>query len=567
MLKKYWILIVIISFAAFLRLWKLDQVPVSMFGDELDVGYHAYSLATTGRDYSGNFFPLHLRSLAEWRTPLYIFSSIPTVLAFGISPLGVRLPAAIFGILGVWATYLFASKVSENKKIGLLSAFVLAISPWHIQYSRAAFEVTQMVFFMVIGLYLFIRSMESKGRFLWVSILCLLLMPWIYSTAKLFVPLLLIFLGALYRKELIKLPRSNLVYTVVVGLVLGLPLIYNVITGEGSQRFSYIGVFDQQAAETKIGETRMMLSRMRGETTEGLNPTLTDRFFHNKFTFWGDDILTNYLESLSTEFLFTNGDVNPRHTIEGMGVLYRVEAIALVIGVIMFFSSKLAFNNKTLVGFIVLGGALPSALTVDGGMHATRLILMLPGLALLISFGMHFLMNQKNKILFLLYIVLLCVCYIFYQHNYWTLNRWGSQQWWHAGWQEAVQSIKSLEGQYDRVFISTKDEPPFIFFAAGYEYPSISWQNRSPLDNKVTLEDFGEISYIDKFYFGDPEGGLYEWGQSLSDSDLYLVSSNQVKIDLIREPERTPQDLDLVKTISYPSGDPAFYIFRGNNAK
>ncbi|MDO8341235.1 MAG: hypothetical protein Q7T59_04630, partial [Candidatus Woesebacteria bacterium] len=65
------ILIVILFIASFLRLYKISSDPVSLFGDELDVGYHAYSVLKTGKDYSGNFMPLHFQSLAEWRTPLY----------------------------------------------------------------------------------------------------------------------------------------------------------------------------------------------------------------------------------------------------------------------------------------------------------------------------------------------------------------------------------------------------------------------------------------------------------------------------------------------------------------
>ena len=101
MMRRH-LLLTILIVTSILRLWKLDEVPVSLFGDELDVGYHAYSILKTGKDYSGNFMPLHFQSLAEWRTPLYLYSAVPTVAMFGISPWGVRLPAAIFGILGMW---------------------------------------------------------------------------------------------------------------------------------------------------------------------------------------------------------------------------------------------------------------------------------------------------------------------------------------------------------------------------------------------------------------------------------------------------------------------------------
>ena len=100
--NKKVILLLIIVIASLLRLWKLGKIPVSLFGDELDVGYHAYSILKTGKDYQGNFMPLHFHSLAEWRTPLYLYSAVPTVGIFGISAWGVRLPAAIFGILSIY---------------------------------------------------------------------------------------------------------------------------------------------------------------------------------------------------------------------------------------------------------------------------------------------------------------------------------------------------------------------------------------------------------------------------------------------------------------------------------
>src|SRR3972149_9042149 len=114
-MKKYtkFTLVVVLAIASFLRLWKISEVPVSLFGDELDVGYHAYSILKTGRDYSGNFMPIHFQSLAEWRTPLYLYSAVPTVALFGISPLGVRLPAAIFGVANIWLLYLLVRELTK----------------------------------------------------------------------------------------------------------------------------------------------------------------------------------------------------------------------------------------------------------------------------------------------------------------------------------------------------------------------------------------------------------------------------------------------------------------------
>jgi 4-amino-4-deoxy-L-arabinose transferase-like glycosyltransferase len=140
-MKKY-LLIIILVLATFLRLYKLSINPPSMFGDEADLGYQAYSILKTGKDYQGNFMPLNFHSLAEYRTPLYLYSAVPTVAIFGVSPLGVRLPAAIYGVLSVLGFYLLVSKMSNgNWKMASIASFLLAISPWHLQYSRAGFVI------------------------------------------------------------------------------------------------------------------------------------------------------------------------------------------------------------------------------------------------------------------------------------------------------------------------------------------------------------------------------------------------------------------------------------------
>lgn len=121
-------LILILLLAAVLRLWNIDKVPVSLFGDEIDEGYHAYSILKTGKDYTGHLAIFDVTSLADKKAPLNSYLMVPSIAFFGISPVGVRLPAAIFGILGVLAIYLLADLLI-NRQAALLSASFLAISP------------------------------------------------------------------------------------------------------------------------------------------------------------------------------------------------------------------------------------------------------------------------------------------------------------------------------------------------------------------------------------------------------------------------------------------------------
>ena len=572
--KSRLILLAILLIASVLRLWKLSSNPVSLFGDELDVGYQAYSILKTGSDYYGNFMPIHFHSLAEWRTPLYLYSAAPTVAIFGISPLGVRLPAAIFGILGVYVIYLLAKEILSYNKIptikhtqALLAALLLSLSPWHIQYSRAGFEVTLLLLLLLSALWLFFKSL-TNAKYLWLSVACFALTPWVYSTAKLFTPMLLIYLFIAWRKEILSFSKKYLAFAFLALLIIGAPIAISTVRGGGSQRFGYISVFTDPTTESEVGAARQVDARERGETGTGLTPKLFDRIIHNKYTFWGSRIVNNYFQSFSTEFLFIKGDLNLRHSV-GIGEFYKIEAIALLLGITFFFISKRDLKVKALIAFWILLGAIPAAITRDGGEHATRLILILPPLIFVISYGLveaYRLLSGKTRLMLTAcYVALFVIGFISYQHRYWVHYPWESERWWHSGFGEAIQTIKSIDENYSKVIISTANEPPWIFFAGWYEYPPDKWQKQFPIGNDVELSGFGKVSHIDKFYFGSVSGGIYGLGSIIDDKTLYLAVAKEIGTNLILEPKRTPQDLKLLKAVAYPSGEPAFYLFTGES--
>lgn len=251
-----------------------------------------------------------------------------------------------------------------------------------------------------------------------------------------------------------------------------------------------------------------------------------------------------------------------------MGEFYKVEAVTMIAGVALFFVLNKDRRLKLLIGFWIIVGVFPAALTRDGGNHATRLILILPPLTFLVSYGIveGIKLLKKNYRKFAIggYITVFLFCLVMYLHNYYVHYPWDSERWWHAGYQEAIQTTKKIQGSYDKVVISTANEPPWTFFAAWYQYDPASWQKNFPIGNDVFLPGFGKVSHIDKFYFGSPEvGGVYNFGQVVDKKTLYVASAKEVNVNLIMEPERTPKDLVLLKAVAYPSGEPAFYLFTG----
>jgi hypothetical protein len=73
---------------------------------------------------------------------------------------------------------------------------------------------------------------------------------------------------------------------------------------------------------------------------------------------------------------------------------------------------------------------------------------------------------------------------------------------------------------------------------------------------------FGPSKQIGNIYFPVEDRGynLYNISSAMDDDMIYVASMEEFNLDLVKEPKRLPLDLSLVKTVSYLSGEPAFYF-------
>ncbi len=562
-----YILFLAVFVGMLLRFWNLNY-PSSLFGDELDLGYHALSISKTGKDYSGNFLPIHLHSFAEWRTPLYIYASVPTVALFGISPLGVRLPAMLFGVLTIPAIYFLSLLLikkyqyfkDREKIVASFSSLFLAISPWHIHYSRAGFEVTMLLLFLVLGLSIFIWSIERSGKLLWLSVIFLSLTPWIYSTAKLYLPIAVLVLFFSNLKTILKLPRRNLVLPLVLGFAILLPITYDTVKGGGAERFSYLSILNDPSLEAQVGEARVKLSE------DLSNLSIVDRLFHNKYTIVGKKLIDNYFSSFSTEFLFVSGDGNPRHSLPGFGVMHKVEMFLLAMGI---FAMGYYKRIPKLLLILLSLSPIPSALTQDGATHATRLILMLPFLLIVVSIGVGLLLSIKSKFVRLIITFVLCTSYLLsivsFTNVYFRFYDYENSEIWHKGWEGVIKkSIEELPN-YDQLFVTYSKEPPWVFFAGWSQYPIDQWHKNYPLKSGDKF-GLGEMTYLNNIYFGTPQLAgkridIYDLPNKLPPRSLYIASASEIGADLAASPERTPPGFDLLEVGLLTDGRPAYYLF------
>jgi 4-amino-4-deoxy-L-arabinose transferase-like glycosyltransferase len=534
-LKKFLILVVLVI-ALVLRVYQLDKVPPSLFGDEIDVGYQAYSLLKTGKDIKGNSWPILIESLSEHRAPLFIYSDIPFIAIFGLNEWGVRLASVFWGVLGILGLYLLTRKLF-NEKLGLLAAGFLTISPWHIHYSRAGFEVTMLLMFLVFGAYFFLKGLEKK-QFLIISAVLFGLTPYIYQTAVVFMPSLIGLLVILNRQILRKNLKIN--FLVVLTLVFIMtPFIVQTFAGEAGNRFGLISIFGNKGTEEKV-----TILQQRENLPLGL-----ERVFHNKPIVMMQNFSINYLRTFSPEFLFLQGDPNARHSIHEMGEMYFFEVILLLTGLFLILKSKTP-EKKLILGWLLLS-PIPASLTYDGGFHATRNFILLPPLMILLSLGLKEILDKKYKFLGMLILTLFIFNFIFFLHRYFVDYPLESSRAWQFGFKESMQYVATNSKDYQRILINNTYEPSLIRFLFWTKYDPDKFHNEFRGDNPKGF------SLENKFYFGSVNGPFEE---ILNSQILYIASAR----DEITNPETlNDKRVKLLETIYSPSKEVIFYIVTG----
>lgn len=85
-------LFLIVLLASLLRFYHFTSNPPGLNTDETAIGYNAYSILKTGKDEYSQKFPLAFRSFDDYKPPLYIYLTVPSVAIFGLNEFAVRFP-------------------------------------------------------------------------------------------------------------------------------------------------------------------------------------------------------------------------------------------------------------------------------------------------------------------------------------------------------------------------------------------------------------------------------------------------------------------------------------------
>ncbi len=550
-MKTKIILALILILGSFLRLYQLSSLPISLFGDEVDVGYQAWSLWETGSDYRGNYLPTYIQSLSESRAPLLMYLTAPFVGLLGPSAFSVRLPVAIMGIASIYLLFLVSKLILKSNKSALLAALLIAITPWHIHYSRAAFEVVPLVFLLLLGTYFYLTHKFAPSLFF------LVLTLFTYSTAVVYTPIFLISLIYFFGKPKISLNIKNTTLY-FVSIILFLISLGNVFFGTASDRFQGLSLLGSFQVSEKV-----ILSR----NEVWIQNPFVEKLLVNKYTASIHAFISNYLSAFSPSFLFTSGDPFFRHSSGMSGELLWGVLPFFILG-LFWCTQNIKDKSVQFLIFLLLFAPLPSALTTTGANHATRLFLMLPPLILISSLSVNYL-QSRFKFIFLTTFILsiaLLSSFVFYYYNYTVHYKYQSWQYWNYGFDLTFKKLGELDDQFSQVYINNTYQPSLLSFAFYTKENPAKFQESFTTDNQASYEDkeiaFTGFRYGDKYFFGG-FNTIEDLEANIKKDNLYLVTQGKDVPGDWDWGKNPPHWAIVHHSVYTPIGTPLFYLVSG----
>ncbi|KKS98642.1 MAG: PMT family glycosyltransferase, 4-amino-4-deoxy-L-arabinose transferase [Candidatus Gottesmanbacteria bacterium GW2011_GWA2_43_14] len=536
--KSFLFLFLILVLSSVARLYRLDSIPGSLYTDEANQGYNAFSLLITGKDEHGYNFPVTLRSFGDWKPPLQSWLMIPFVVIFGLSETSVRLPSAILGTASVYLLYLLVVMLFPGSKAGnkmaLIAAWSISVSPWHILQSRSAMLVGIALFFVLFSVIFFLKGVKKNHNIFW-SFIFFGISLYAYYGLRVFVPLLILLLMVIYRQIFLAKPRLLLMPMVAICLAVA-PLFLGFLTNQDVifGRARTISVFYDQGVKLRQWE---LITQDRDA------PPVLARFFHNKAYLYFRQISSNFFSHFDGRYLFLKGDTVTPFQIPGMGLLYLTDGFFLITGIVLLAVRFGSGQKKFLFGWLIIS-LIPASLTFMVPSSNRTFTAIVP-LTALIAAGLSIIRDKKTVIaVSAIYIFL--IGYFFRQY-FISLNS-SHSDWWNYGWREAVSETSRIGSKYENIIVADFNGMPYIYFLFYNRYDAGLYQRQA-----------ARTYVADRFGFEHVEGfGKYLFPENL---DWQQVKRSPLKNSLYILPANLSDDAGYLYEVKDPRGKPLYRFY------
>ncbi len=549
--KELVIFLAILILAAFLRFYKLGKIPPALNWDETAQAYNAYSILKTGKDEHQKSFPhVYLTSFGDYKPPLYTYLTVPSLYFFGNNAFAVRFVSSLSGLITVGATYYLVKEIFKDRKkiknnLALIVSFLLAISPWHIQLSRAAYEANLATLLTTTGVLFLLKGIKKK-KYLYLSAILFALSFYTFNTPRVFVPLLgLSFVVTHFKK--IWQNKKHFILAAGLFILIVAPLVPHMLSEEGRLRYREVNIF------SNIKPLQQANQRMQID-----NNTWWSRILHNRRFVYSRLFLKHYFDHFKAKYLFFTGDRNPRFSSQDVGQLYLFSLPFLVMGIIYLIKainkkehSIKETNNKIIFVFLWFFTAIIPAATARETPHALRTEVILPTFQIFIGYGIIMFWdkikkakkNKKFKKYLQISTISVYLLFLFYfLHNYFVHYPIKYASEWQYGYKEAFEYTAQVEDEYEKIIVSKNLGRPYIYFLFYNQYPPQKYWE----DKRENIKPFGvrEVNGFGKYYFVDK-------GDDIDAPNALWIMP----------PSQKPKNAKIIKEIVQPDKKVVFYIY------
>ncbi len=251
------LLFVLMVLAFLLRVWHLNAIPPWLFSDEAAYGLDVREVI------QGEFRVFFPRNLG--REPLFNYLAVPFVALWDGTPVAIRLPSAIMGVLMVPALFLAGKALWRDRPgmgdwAGLAAASFWVVNYWPQSVNRMAFHVNTLPLILTLAVIAWLSwtARPTRGRALIFGFLAGLSLA-TYLAARI-TPLLWLLLYVALPLERRESLRPSLVWAFLAYLLATAPLGIHFVLHPGDFLTRMTWFEDQETATSLVEYSRMLLA-------------------------------------------------------------------------------------------------------------------------------------------------------------------------------------------------------------------------------------------------------------------------------------------------------------------
>lgn len=493
-------LLILIIISGFVMIYKLGVIPNGLYIDEINYGYNAYSLLTTGKDEYGMAYPLLLRAQGLYLPSVYAYISIIPIKILGLNDFTVRLTASLSGILLVIFYYICLRdylKIKNKFNLFVISLF-FCITPWMVLMSRFGVELMTGLLLWSIGSYYFWKGFKSEKYLIWGAII-LSISTYVSYSNRYLVLIYIIAAFVVHRKIIWK--------ALLIFLIIQIPNLLIINTKGFFAKGDLIGIDIILDQSSKIPNFIPLILRV--------------------FMAFVREIFSRYVTYYSPSSLFFEPDPDLQRSLPELSVFYPWMIAPYLIGLYVLWKKRKMDIYKYIIVLFFISG-IAAGLTRDPFSTHRALPLLFP-MGIVIGMGINqVLENLKRNYKYAFICIILIYSGLMLWRSYFVFLPKERAKFWGGGYKELALEIKKRDSLF--VIDQSRVKPSYIYLVYYLKYQPEKFQTE--VNQTVVHDYYNNTEFSDYYNFRNIETRNIEWSRDpclkqILVGDVYAISPEQ----------------------------------------